>query len=194
MHGHILILENKDTMKDNIVGGILVEIGSDRASGSTKALAQMAKEFDMDFYTVDPDEGAYERSTNILKNIDEDFKAVQDLGENFLDKFDGEINLIYMDAFDNVLENWPHKQATIDTYKKRGVDLNNENSWKMHLEACQNAIDKIPVGCYICFDDTVQRGNEWEGKGKLAIPFLLKNGFDIIDNDYNNCLILQKEK
>jgi len=194
MHGHVLLLDNAERMKDDIKGGVLIEIGSDRESGSTKTLALMAEKFDMAFYTVDPDEGAYERSSAILEKIDNESTAVQALGEEFLKDFDGDVHLVYMDAFDNVLENWPHKQTTIDTYKKRGIDLNNENSWKMHLEACENIIDNVVIGGYICFDDTKQNGGDWEGKGKLAIPFLLKNGFDIVDSDYSNCLLLQKEK
>jgi len=193
MHGHILLLDNEEKMKDIIKDGVFIEIGSDRESGSTKALAQMAERLNMTFITVDPDEGAFKRSTEILNEYIDKW-AVQDLGEKYLATVDFDVHLIYMDAFDNVLPNWPHKQTTIDTYKNRGIDLNNENSWKMHLEACENIIERVVIGGYICFDDTKQEGAEWVGKGKLAIPFLLKNGFDIVDSDYSNCLILQKEK
>ena len=50
-----------------------------------------------------------------------------------------------MDAFD-IVTDWPHKKETIESYRKRGVPLTNEMSWKMHLEASQAVYDKVING------------------------------------------------
>ena len=47
MHGHNLILDNKKTLKPIITDGVFIEIGSDRETGSTRLLANMAKELNM---------------------------------------------------------------------------------------------------------------------------------------------------
>jgi hypothetical protein len=194
MHGHYLILENKDRMRETIKGGLFVEIGSCREAGSTKVLAEMAKKLGMHFITVDPDEGAYKRSKDILSKIDETYEAIQALGEKWLDEFEGELHLIYMDAFDNVLEHWKHKDSTIKTYSDRGIEITNENSWTMHLEASKAALIKVVINGFICFDDTALKRDGWYGKGKLAVPYLLDNGYEIVDNDYDNCVLLQRVK
>ena len=197
MHGHELIIKNLDKIQKFITNGNLIEIGSDRVSGSTKKLADVAHKMCMNFVTVDPDEGAYQRASDIL-NIYDGFQAVQGLGEDFLKNFGEQIHLLYLDAFDNVLANWPHKDSTIESYLKRGVELTNENAWKMHLDAVQNSYQKIVVDGFICIDDTVYTRrflgkSEWEGKGKLAVPFLLNNGFKIFKTDRKNCVLLQKK-
>jgi hypothetical protein len=195
MHGHALIISCVSTYEHILKDGIFLEVGSDRETGSTKILAKKAKELNTKFITVDPDEGAFNRAKSIVKSIDESFEAVQDLGEEWIAKYEGEkFSLVYLDAFDNVLDFWPHKQTTIDTYTKRGTEITNENAWNMHLKAAEALLGKIVPNGLICFDDTVQRGSDWNGKGKLAVPFLLENGYDIVENDYNNCLILQEGK
>jgi len=48
------------------------------------------------------------------------------------------------------------------------------------------------VNGFICFDDTKLTRDGWDGKGKLAVPYLLKNGYEVVDNDYDNCVLLQR--
>jgi hypothetical protein len=64
----------------------------------------------------------------------------------------------------------------------------------MHLDATKASHKKMVPGGYVCFDDTLLTRDGWAGKGKDAVPFLLDNGFEVFDNDYNNCVILRKKK
>lgn len=192
MSGHNLIIEYKKLLKP-LENTLFLEIGSDRDSGSTKKLANLAKENKMRFITVDPDENAYKRSISILSNIDKNFKAIKSLGEKYTKNIKQDVGAVYLDAFD-IITDWPHKQSTIDSYKKRGVDFTNENAWTMHLEASKNLIEKIVLDGIICFDDTFMNSDGiWDGKGKLAVPFLLQNGFSkILKNE--GAVVLRRNK
>jgi len=191
LHGHKLILENLQDIKSVIKGGVFLEVGSSRDAGSTTELAHVARNLKMKFITVDPDSTVFTKSLKIVKAIDKSFSAFKELGEEFIAKYEGKFAIVYLDAFDNIREDWPHKESTIESYKKRNVELTNENSWKMHLDAAKGLIGKMIDDGYICFDDTEFKDGKWEGKGKLAVPFLLDNGYEIICKDGGNCLILQ---
>ncbi|MBD3248782.1 hypothetical protein GF336_01940 [Candidatus Woesearchaeota archaeon] len=188
MHGHELIIKNKELFK-NLKGKSLLEIGTERGCGSTILLAEMAEEIGMDFITVDVDE---EQTKNVIKplnKINSAFKTITEYGEIFLKNFKGEIGLIYLDAFDFWHDN--HSQERIDAYKKRGTEITNENCWKMHYNCAVELVKLMKEGTYICFDDVLSKEPEWEGKGKLAIPYLLNNGFNIKIYE-PNCIILER--
>ncbi len=185
MHGHQLIIES-----ENIITNLakvtkeelsLIEIGSERGSGSTLSLAKFAQSLGLKFITVDADEEVVVSAREIIKSIDQRFEAHHQLGEVFLSNYPfNNIAVVYMDAFD-IVTDWPHKQETIDSYKRRDVPLTNEMAWKMHLEASKAVHEKIIPGGLICFDDVWKDVNgQWQGKGKTAIPFLLEHGYKLV--------------
>jgi len=192
MHGHDLILKNRGMIAPVLANGVMIEIGSDRETGSTSLLANMAKEYGASFITVDPDTGANSRAKGILSKIDPSFTAVNDYGEKFLEKYTGTISVVYLDAFDIVLPHWPHIQSTIDTYEKRNQKITNRAAWKMHFEATEHCLDKMCRGGFICLDDTWKTEGMWDGKGRIAVPYLLGNGYGIVDI-HDQCVLFKKE-
>ncbi len=195
IHGHTLLLINKNKIKKiakEVETPVIVEIGSQRDAGSTLELAKMCNEFGIKFITVDPDENVYLSAKKIIKEINPEFEAVCKEGELFLQEWNKKnIIAVYLDAFD-IVTYWPHKNKTIESYRKRKTELTNENAYKMHLEAAKNVYEKIVDNGFICFDDTwLDEYNQWEGKGKTAVPFLLNNGFVI--SDYKPCAVLMKK-
>ena len=49
----------------------------------------------------------------------------------------------------------------------------------MHLDAVKFLYDKMPPGGLVVFDDVWNDGL-WRGKGETAVPWMLKNGFELI--------------
>jgi hypothetical protein len=193
--GHELIQKHETLISSMLnAQSIIIEIGSDREAGSTKVLAQLAKNNDAHFITVDVDEQATERAQSIIDKIDPSFQAINDYGEKYLAGFNKPVQLIYLDAFD-LPGDW-HSPEVIDSYHHRKTELTLENCHKMHLDCVREIHTNMPAGSFVCFDDVNPVGPSgnmlfekvssshmlWSGKGKTAIPFLVENGFHIIDN------------
>lgn len=203
--GHELILKHRSFIFSELnEQDIIIEIGSDREAGSTKVLAQLAKNNAVQFITVDVDKQTTQRAEKIIHEIDPSFQAINDFGEKFLSSFDKPVKLIYLDAFD-LPGDW-HSPEVIDNYNQRNTELTLENCYKMHLDCVKKIHSRMPVGSFICFDDVNPvdpDGNilfkkvsgshmQWSGKGKTAIPFLLENGFQVIDNIRASILLRKK--
>jgi hypothetical protein len=202
--GHEIILKYKSLISSELAAqDVIIEIGSDREAGSTLHLAKLAKENAARFITVDVDSQTTMRAETIIKEIDQAHKAVNDYGEVFLASFNEPVKLVYLDAFD-LPGDW-HSEEVRENYSSRNIELTLENCYKMHLECARAIIDNVPAGGFVCFDDVNpvdaqdnmifrrvgKRHMEWSGKGKTAIPFLLKNGFEVIDN-IRACVLLRR--
>jgi len=85
----------------------------------------------------------------------------------------------------------------IENYRARGTDLNNANSAAVHLAQAQKVVEKVADRCVIMFDDTwnihtgktfeglVKPGTDtegWYGKGATAVPWLLSQGWSVIED------------
>ena len=204
--GHELIIKHKSVIFSDIkTGEYIIEIGSDRDAGSTYYIAKLADNYGLNFITVDMDMKATSRAENILKKINKDFKAVNDFGEKFLVEFTFPVRLVYLDAFD-IPGNW-HSEKVIESYRDRNLQITLENCHRMHYECAVSIASKMPAGGFVCFDDVNpvdDQGNlifdrvspnyrKWSGKGATAIPFLIENGFEVIDNR-RACALLKKIK
>lgn len=61
--------------------------------------------------------------------------------------------------------------------------MNNETSKRVHLQQTKLAESYMhPQGIILC-DDTFKRGDEWDGKCAYAVPYLLSNGWRILESD-----------
>lgn len=202
--GHELIINHRSLIFDDAIdNGSVVEIGSDRNAGSTQKIAKLVNNFELNFVTVDIDIKATARAEKILKRINKDYKAVNDYGENFLSTFNSPLWLVYLDAFD-IPGIW-HTSEVIESYSDRKIKLTLENCHKMHYDCAVSIIGKMPVGGFVCFDDVNpvdDSGNlifdrvpanykKWSGKGATAIPLLIENGFELIDNK-RACALLKR--
>lgn len=164
-------------------GPCVLEIGSDRFEGSTTFFANICKQRNVPFYSVDCEPQAHERAKSVegvhaFLKTGEDFirDVVPDLGIKF--------SFVFLDNFDFLIKSfkWEWEDHTRNTYKNLGMDLNNENSQKAHLTQAQLIQPYLEPDAIIGFDDTWQKPDgTFDGKGGTAIPWLLRNGYRIIE-------------
>lgn len=200
--GHELIQKHEKEIAQMLTkDSVIIEIGSERKAGSTKYLSKLANKNNTYFYTVDIDAETSKAADLIVKKINPDFAAINKPGEEFLQEFDRTLSLVYLDAFD-IPGDWLNKEI-YDAYKQRGQNLTLENCWKMHYDCAVSITEKMKIGGFVCFDDVNpvdDKGNllfkkvennypKWSGKGETAIPYLLQNGFELIDNKRASALL-----
>jgi len=187
MHGDAVIRKNERRIRRTLKAygkGTIVEVGSTRDAGSTYHLAALATSLGYRFLTIDPSEAANTDAQRILAPFaNPNLQAVRSTGEEFLAHYeDNDICLAYLDGFD-IVTDWPHKESTIEFYRKSGIDLlrdGNRISAEVHLETTRYVADNLVHGGFICFDDTWRESGEWNGKGAKAVPWLLARDFKLI--------------
>jgi hypothetical protein len=111
-------------------------------------------------YVVDIDEGHLSKSKEIVPPSELVEYTKSDSVE-YLQNFDNKIDLLFVDSYDYC-----------------GDD---ENILKCHLHSLNEikaAWDKLNENCFVLLDDVFN--SEWDGKGKLSIPYLLDNGFELV--------------
>lgn len=195
MGAHTLLIKYmKKRTKEELYGKILVEIGSTREflahQNSSEAFIKFCKEMNMVFVSVDMDPECSQNVRNIAeKHNFNNYSAITMKGEDFLKHFKGVIDFIYLDGFD--YDHRFHSDKRRGKYKKYlGCEIKNDLSHKMHLECAQNMVDKITDNTIIVFDDICDEEAK-VGKGALAIPYLLKNGFRKVEFS-QGAMVLQR--
>jgi len=187
-HGHGLLMavlvDEERARPGSLAGTSLVEIGTTRermaGQASTEKLAIFTALLGMEFITVDVDPDNTKRAEQTLRYLNPGAKAVTARGENYLKLEDGQFDYVYLDAFD--YDHGKHSQQRQDRYRELlHTSINDAACWKMH-EACAQAISaKMRIGGIVVLDDTwTDEKGGYAGKGKLALPLLLENGFEII--------------
>jgi len=175
---------NTEKMKDDII-----EIGSERGEGSTTFLKSFANQNSINFYTVDLDETVYEGAKSIVGE-----NAFNMTGEKFLESVypnlessSGKICFAYLDNFDYIfpeIESRNFVKEQIKLYKTYDVEMNNNNSKLAHLNQSKLIHKYKSDNCFILFDDTyINHKGEYSGKGGTSIPWLLDNGWKILNED-----------
>ena len=198
IHGHNLFIKYMMTNHNNFKSKNIIEVGTTREKyanqSSTIKIAKVCNRFDLNFTTVDMDPDNTAVALSDLALVNPNFKAVVSKGEDYLESFDGQISMLYLDAFDTVLSKNHHSQKRIDSYKKNlDCDITNELCWQMHLDCCIHACDKVEIGGFICIDD-IYNDEDYFGKGKTAIPYLVETGkYEIIEY-MPDALILKRIK
>jgi len=118
-------------------------------------------------YSIDVNESATQNTINNFRQNNVDYSGIRNQdGLQFLRDFEGEIHVLFLDAWD--------------------VDL--PDSAEKHLEAYEIAKNKLINRSFILIDDTdvdrvngqVVFANGLSGKGKLVIPKALKDGWEIV--------------
>jgi len=182
----------------------LIEIGSCRElinNNSTEEFIIFCKNNNINFISVDIDPEAQKNTEFLFTKYDfNKGKFVLEKGEDFLKQYENNIDFLYLDAFDFYHPYHTEKRKLV--YKTiLNCEIDDDICHQMHLDCCENIIDKVDNNTLICFDDIYnlnQRNKPWDenfdnlfGKGKTAIPFLFENGFKIISK---NCrgILLQK--
>ena len=176
-----------DTGSGVLLNGDIIEIGSERGDGSTQHIKNVTEKYSLNFYTVDFEQEAYELVRDKLGMGE---NAFQMTGEHFLknvysklDSSIGKISFAYLDNFDYIFpelvvagKDFLDNQKK--TYEDYGIEYNNENSKKAHLEQSKLVHKYASDTCFILFDDTYfEVDGSYGGKGATAIPWLEKNGW-----------------
>lgn len=119
-----------------------------------------AKKTNSTVYVVDIDENHLKKSKEIVPESVY-VKYYMDDSVNFLKNFDKKIDLLFLDSYDYCGDE--------------------ENIRKCHQHSLNEIIaawNKLNKNCFVLIDDVF--GSNWDGKGKLSIPYLLENGFELV--------------
>jgi hypothetical protein len=162
----------------------VVEIGTTRedvpGQGSTRELAEFCLQQGLHFVTVDMDPHNTRMARDLFARLEADFDAVTMKGEDFLRERTGSIDLVFLDAYD--FDHGKHSALRQSRYEKYlGGRIDEQACHRMHLDCAQSLATKLWVHGVVCMDDTWLDGDQWTAKGTLAIPYLLENGFTLIE-------------
>ncbi|MEZ5917541.1 MAG: glycosyltransferase [Parvularculaceae bacterium] len=192
-HGHSLLMDvlaaEAVARPGTLSGRLLIEIGATREhhlnQKSTEKLAIFTALTGMKLVTVDMDPVNIEGVSNVLPFLNPEAIAIAQKGEDFLAAHEGELDYVYLDAFD--FDHAHHSDARRKRYQEvLGTDINDQECWKMHYACAVSIVEKMRTGGIVVFDDTwAEDAGGYGGKGKTAMPFLLENGFDIIASTKN---------
>ncbi len=170
--------------------GWFVEIGTSRNGddGSTKTIAACAARRGKGLYTVDIDG---ENIEFVIRQNIPNIKTYLGSGEDFFAAFPAHfdpISFLYLDNFD---WDWhpenpePFVLEQQARYREMGLEMNNINSQRAHLEQMIAALPSMAEQSIVVLDDTWY--NKWwghfSGKGGAVVPLLLANGYTILDTE-----------
>jgi hypothetical protein len=187
-HGHaVLMAALADAERENpglLAGKTLIEIGTTRErdphQGSTEKLAIFTALTGMHFVTVDMDPLNTKHAALTLGYLNPMARAVTAKGEDYLAREAGTLDFVYLDAFD--FDHGKHSAGRQQRYQEMlGTTINDEACWKMHEDCARSIVAKMPVGGIVALDDTwTDAEGKFDGKGRLAMPLLLGNGFSVV--------------
>ena len=164
--------------------GIVLEIGSDRHEGSSSYFADIAKQLNTKFITLDLDEHMSQHlSYRIPGYLKQHTRFIHCDGTEWTKTCKHQISVLYLDNFD-----WDWEVGTQDKmikdqrawYQERGIEMNNVNCQVAHLTQMQNLLTHMTDNCIVCLDDTYLHNGVYIGKGGAVVPYLLVNGFEIL--------------
>jgi len=188
IHGHEMLY---NYMPEPKARDVLIEVGSTRdvtiGQDSSSFFAGVSRRTGCSFISVDMDSRNTRRFNE--KHRCGSCIGVNEKGEDFLAKFVGKIDFLYLDAFDFFHRN--HSEERLSRYRIfLNTDINNRDCHKMHLDACRVSWRKLAFGGMVCFDD-IYNPVSFHGKGKTAVPFLLKRGYVALDYQPNALLLFR---
>jgi len=184
-HGHVVLMEWLTSHPPVPGKRLMVEIGTTRervpGQGSTEKLARFCSERGFDFVTVDMDPRNAARAQRLFGRLGLPFRAVAAKGEDWLAAFEGTVDYIFLDAYD--YDHGKHSETRQVRYETfLGSRIDEEACHKMHLDCAHVLVDKLALDGLICFDDTwTDAEGRWTAKGTTAMPFLLANGFHVLE-------------
>lgn len=162
----------------------MVEIGTTRENvpgqGSTQKLAQYCLGNAIEFVTVDMDPHNTHNARAAFERMGAPFEAVTMKGEDYLRARQEPIDLLFLDAYD--FDHGMHSELRQSRYVKFiGSRIDEQACHRMHLECAESAVRLLSAAGLICVDDTWLENDAWAAKGTLAVPYLLANGFEVLE-------------
>jgi hypothetical protein len=179
----------------------ILEIGSERGDLSTGYLRDLAAKYNVPFYSVDFNRSIYDN----IKNWRE-VNAYNMKGEDFLrdlfPSFKRYIRVAYLDNFDwrwrSDTSDEGHAKFTKKFYEPYGLVCNNTNSQLAHREQVELIVEFTRKESVVLIDDTWLSHDGMDGKGGMAVPFLLNHGFSLLnelvpkEEDHDGFVLLQR--
>lgn len=170
----------------------IVEVGCSReiieGQNSTVQLLTLAKELELPFAGIDLDQANIEALKRDYKDCDDTW--ITGKGEEVLRTWDKPIAACYMDAYD--FWHASHSGLRQQVYKESyGSEIDDAQCHSMHLEAACYCSDLIPSGGLLGLDDTWMENDIWEGKGALALPWLLDQGWQLLSAANRGTVLLK---
>lgn len=188
-HGHDLLL---DWLKSNLSKlppidseRVLIEIGTTRedvpGQGSTAKIAKFCANHGLKFITVDMDPHNSHMAQIFFERHKFPFSAVTHKGEDFLRQYQGRMDFVFLDAYD--FDHGKHSELRQSRYMRfLGDRIDEQACHQMHLDCAESVLQKLAPDGVVCIDDTwLDDVNRWTAKGTLAMPYLLENGFALIE-------------
>jgi hypothetical protein len=201
-HGHELLLSHlrvylpllKEAVRDRPLQ--MIEIGTTRENvpgqGSTRKLAEFCKEHGVHFTTVDMDPHNSQGAEEIFREMGVAFSAVAAKGEDFLRDRSQPVDVLFLDAYD--FDHGKHSELRQSRYEKYlGARIDEQACHEMHLDCARSAVRLLSRAGVVCVDDTWLEDGAWTAKGTLAVPFLLDNGFELIEAR-NHAALLKRSR
>jgi 16S rRNA G966 N2-methylase RsmD len=179
-------------LQDATADAVILEIGSDRYEGSSYYFAELAARYQMKFVTIDLDPNALHRAR---KNMPDDILSSCEFVHNealawtatFAQR-DQQIAALYLDNFD---WDWSINQHSLmiaeqqTWYARQGIIMNNINCQTSHIGQMVNLLPYMMKKSVVCVDDTYEYNGVYIGKGGAVVPYLLSQGFDVLQaRDY----------
>lgn len=130
-----------------------------------------AKQTDSSVYVVDIDESHLEKAKEVVPESEYVTYKQQDSIE-FLKNFHRKIDFLFLDSYDYC-----------------GDEENVRKCHEHQLNEVKAVWDKLNDRCLILIDDVFNE--QWNGKGKLSIPYLLENGFKVLHFIDNQVLLIR---
>ncbi|MCQ8185381.1 glycosyltransferase [Parvularcula maris] len=187
-HGHILLMDALIDLErrspGTLSGRSLIEIGMTRelwqGQRSTQKLSLFAALLDLHYIGVDMDTKNVAAAKDILPYLNPAAQVFVSKGEDFLKLHTGSIDFVYLDAYD--FDHGKHSDQRQDSYERNlGARISDEDCWKMHLSCAKTLTKRLAPDGIVALDDTwVDLDGAYHGKGKLAVPYMLDNSFQII--------------
>jgi hypothetical protein len=198
-HGHSLLIDAMSKTPPLPIDRkrVMIEIGTTRedvpGQGSTRKLALLCEQLNIHFVTVDMNQRNTRNAARAFALSRQPFDAVTAKGEDFLADHPGPIDFIFLDAYD--FDHGNHSEIRQNAYERYlGARINDQACHQMHLDCARNLLDKLAPDGLICFDDTWRdMDGKWTAKGTTAMPFLLENGFEVID-ERNRAALLRRSQ
>jgi hypothetical protein len=122
-------------------------------------------------YVVDIDENHLEKAKEVVSESEYVTYKQQDSIE-FLQNFHRKIDFLFLDSYDYC-----------------GDEENVRKCHEHQLNEVKAVMDKLNDRCLILIDDVFNE--QWNGKGKLSIPYLLENGFEVLHFIDNQVLLIR---
>jgi hypothetical protein len=168
-HGRPLTMIEVGTTRENVPG-----------QGSTRKLAAYCQEHGLRFVTVDMDPHNSRMARETFAALGAPFEAVTMKGEDYLRDFEGVIDLVFLDAYD--FDHGKHSELRQSRYEKfLGRRIDEQACHQMHLDCAQSVARKLSRAGLVCIDDTWLSDGRWTAKGTFAMPYLLGNGFEVVE-------------